>query len=123
MQCNSHSHRDTSFLFKTEALFNVFFWPQTSTMHPFTVCTSDSVRWPVSCFAYDLTWWACQLVHAGDDSVSTKSVERLDMEKLRSEKVEGISALPRELCTRSPFLPLMMRLPTVTGIVVSIVQG
>ena len=37
-------------------------------LHPCTICTSDNVRWPVSCFAHDLTWQARQLVHVGDDS-------------------------------------------------------
>ena len=32
MQCNYHCYKDPSFLSKTEALFNEFFWPQASTI-------------------------------------------------------------------------------------------
>ena len=61
-----------------------------------TVCTSDSIYWPVGCFTHDLMWQAHQLVHAGDDSASSKSAGD-DTEKLRDEKVECVSALPKEL--------------------------
>ena len=33
-------------------------------LHPYTLYTSDSICWPVSCFDHDLTWRDCQLVHA-----------------------------------------------------------
>ena len=36
--------------------------------HPCTVPTPDGICWPVSCFAHDLSWQACQLIHAGVDS-------------------------------------------------------
>ena len=62
-------------------------------LHPCTVHISDGIRWPLSCFTYNLTWQARQLVHTGDDSASAKSLERLDAEKPRGEKVEGLSAL------------------------------
>ena len=56
--------------------------------HPCTVCTctctSDSVHLPVSCFTHNLTWWAHQLVHTGDDSAS-KNPQRLDTERPRDE--------------------------------------
>ena len=81
-------------------------------LYPCTVFTSDGVQWPVSCFVHNLTWWACQLAHVVDDSVSAKSLERLD-----------ISVLPRELRTTSAFLPLMMSLSTLTGIMVFIAQS
>ena len=58
---------------------------------------SNTSYWPVSCFAYNLMWQAHQLVHIVDDSASAKRVERVDREKLRGEKVEGVSVLPREL--------------------------
>ena len=45
--------------------------------HPCTVCTSDNVRWPVSCFARDLTWWACQLLHADDESKHQRVLREL----------------------------------------------
>ena len=61
-------------------------------LHSCTVCTSDGIRWHVSCFAHDLMWWAHQLVHTGGDSVSSKSPKLLDTEKVE----EGINALPRE---------------------------
>ena len=62
-------------------------------LHSSLVCTSDGICWPLSCFAHDLTWWARQLLHVGDDSVSLRSPKRLDTEKLE----EGINALLRKL--------------------------
>ena len=68
-------------------------------LHPRTVCTSDSVRWPVSCFTYYLTWQAHQLVHSGDDPTS-KSIERLNRDP--DVKKSTINALPRELLSHPP---------------------
>ena len=67
-------------------------------LHPCAVCTSDSVHWPVSCFAHSLTWQACQLVHAGDDFKHQRALRNLIQ---RDPKVTslftGVNALPREL--------------------------
>ena len=59
-------------------------------LHPCTVYTSDGIRCPLSCFAHDIMWQARQLVHAGDHSVSSMSLKRLDAEKLEEE----INTLP-----------------------------
>ena len=37
-------------------------------LHPCTVCTSDGIHGPESCFIHNLMWWAPQLVHTGDES-------------------------------------------------------
>ena len=37
-------------------------------------CTTNRI----GCFAHDLTWWAHQLVHIGDDSASARHLERFD---------------------------------------------
>ena len=58
----------------------------------YTIHTSNGIRCPLS-FTHDLTLHTLQLVHIGDDSVSLKSSEIPDTEKLE----EGINALSREL--------------------------
>ena len=50
----------------------------------------------ISCFALDLTWRARQLVHAGDDSVSPRSPERPDTEKL--EEGMGLTVDSTNIC-------------------------
>ena len=65
--------------------------------HPSTVCISDGICWPLTCFMHNLRWWARRLVHTGDDSASSYSPKRLDVKKLRDEKFEGVNAFPREL--------------------------
>ena len=74
-------------------------------------------------FAHDLMWWSHQLVHTGHDSVSAKSLERLDTERLRGEEVEGVSVLHRELHTTSTYFPLTTSISILTGIIVSIPQS
>ena len=68
-------------------------------------------------FAHDLMWWAHQLVHTGDDSVSARSLERFDIhvERLKGEGVEGLSAPPRELHT-STYFPIRMSLSILFGL-------
>ena len=56
-------------------------------LHPCTVSTSDGVQWPVSCFAHDLMWQACQLLNACVDSKHRSSLERLDTQRPRRENV------------------------------------
>ena len=53
-------------------------------------------------FRPQFNMWALQLVHAGDDSASEKRLKRLDMEKLKSDKVEGVSGLLRSCVQRLP---------------------
>ena len=51
-----------------------------------------------------------------------QTLERLNTKKRRGEKVEGISALSRELHMTSTSFPLTMSLSTLMGIIVSIAQ-
>ena len=67
--------------------------PKPQQLHHCTICTSGDICWRVGRFTHNLLWSACQLVHTGDDSVSSKIPTRLDAEKLD----EAIIALPREL--------------------------
>ena len=97
MQCNNHCHRDRSFLLRQRSYSMNSSCLKLKQLHPYTVCTFDSIHRPVICFARDLIWQAHQLVHAGDDSASAKSLERLDTKKLRSVKVECLIALPGKL--------------------------
>ena len=63
---------------------------KTQQLHPCTVCISDGIRWPVSCFAHNLMRWTPQLVHVG--GVLSDLLER-DLKEKRS----GADALRREL--------------------------
>ena len=68
MQYNYYCYRDTSFVLKTEATFNKFFWPQAVTVVSLYYLYLCQCSLASSCFAHNLTWRAYQLVHAGDDS-------------------------------------------------------
>ena len=92
MLCDYLCYMDARLLLQTEALFNEFFWPQASTIASL-YCLYLWHLLACKLLVHDLIWWAHQLVHTGDDSVSWKSPVRLDAEKLE----EGINALPREL--------------------------
>ena len=99
MQCNSHCHShchtDTVFVQDRSHIqcilqassFNncipVWYWQYS------TVCTSDGVQMPVSCFPHDLMWRAHPLVHSGDDSASAKSLERLNTERPRVKRLKS----------------------------------
>ena len=77
-------------------------------------------HWPVSYmymyFPHASIWWAHQLVQAGDDSAS-KSPERLDTERPKGEKFEGVSAFPRRLLASfTSFSPLVLSVSSLSGL-------
>ena len=51
-------------------------------LHPHLVCASEGICWPVSCFTHNLMWRAHHLLDTGDDSVSLKTPEMVDVEEL-----------------------------------------
>ena len=72
-------------------------------LHPCNVRTSDSIHWPVSCFAHSLPWWARQLVHAGDDSKHQRVWRDLIQRDAEVRSLfTGVDALPGELPRRLP---------------------
>ena len=60
--------------------------PKPQQLHPCTGPTSDSIRWPVSCFVHELMWQAHQLVQ-------TEGSQETYAGKLE----EGINTLSGEL--------------------------
>ena len=87
-------------------------------LYPCTVHTSDDIRWPVSCFVHNLTWWACQLIHADDDSKHPKVLRDLIQRDPEVRSLfRGTNALPRELpeCLRVLFVILLFKHNSLAG--------